>query len=118
MQNIVTREQLLESYSAGKRNFSGIEFDDGPDLSDVDLSEASFEHCFLPDTNFSRANLEGCRFFECNIKCSDFTESNLTNASIRNCSVEATGYKSAIISGLLFQNNYAYGAVINDIALT
>lgn len=118
MENIETKEQLLESYWAGKRNFSKIEFDDGQNLSDINLKGASFEHCFLSDTDFSRANLEGCSFFECNIKCSDFTEANLTNAAIRNCSVEATDFKNATVNGFIFQNNYAYGAVTNDIENT
>jgi uncharacterized protein YjbI with pentapeptide repeats len=107
----ITLEELLSAYSSGKRHFIDCDFEEDISVKGMDLSDVSFENCFL-FLDFRNAKLTNSKFLCCNIKTADFRGADLTDAMIKNCSVESTMFKGAKIDGLIFEDNYCYGAIV------
>lgn len=83
----VSRQEIVNAYARGERNFSGISCTEsdfhgtnlsGADFSGSDFQFCDFSHCDLSDCDFSSANLDWCSFFRATMK-----RTNLSNATIR-----------------------------------
>lgn len=109
---ITSTEQFQTEYKKGQRHFLDCELEKSS-FSDVNLSDALFERCFLP-FDFSRANCENTEFLECNLKTTDFNGANLKNAIIQGCSVECMSLKGANIENLVFKDNYSMGCILGQ----
>ena len=103
-----TLEELLSAYSSGQRHFIDWDFDEDLSVKGLDLSDVSFESCFL-FLDFRETKLINSKFIQCNIKTADFRDADLTNAIFKNCSVESIMFKGAKTKDLIFEENYAYG---------
>ncbi len=112
MTNIKTIEEFIDHYKKGQRLFIGLEFENGESFSGLDISGATFKNCWFC-ADFSKSTLTDCKFIDSNIKTSNFSNSNLTRAEIKGCSVESTEYNGAVITDLKFENNFAYGNILN-----
>ena len=108
MTDIKTIDEFIERHKSGIRIFTGLEFEHGESFSGLDITGTVFKNCWFC-ADFSNTNLTDCKFIDSNIKTSDFSNANLTRAEIKGCAVESTGYKGAIITDFIFENNPAYG---------
>lgn len=82
---------LKQSYSAGKRNFSGINLNraclereslNGIILHRADLSEANLSNSELKNVNLSHAKLSGADLSGANLAGADLTQANLCAANL------------------------------------
>lgn len=113
MKSLSVRE-LLDAYNKGERRFENIDVDEYQSMDGNMLCDAVFVNCFLSCIDFSNSNLSNVTFKGCNLKCSQFDNAVLTNSTIENCLMEASSFKNAWISGMVFKENYHYGATINQ----
>ena len=84
----MTKEELLEAYENGERDFSGKDFS-GIDLGTINVAKANFSNC-----NFTEADLFGAIF----------SDSNLTNANFTNANLNYTDFSRAILINTNFTN--------------
>ena len=109
-----SREELLQPYASGERNFPETELSDA-DLSGATLDGASFDKLsWFFSANFERASLRGTSFSQCNVKCANFRRADLTGASFRLASVEAAEFEGALLDGASFEGASYYGYTIHD----
>ncbi|WP_293061062.1 pentapeptide repeat-containing protein [Okeania sp. SIO2B3] len=89
---IMDANELLQRYSAGERNFTGINLK-GANISgsnpmedifvfDVDLSEINLSGSDLTGAILAGANLSGANFSNANLSRSDLSHCNLTNVNL------------------------------------
>lgn len=83
----MTREELLEHYAAGERDFRGI-----------DLSRANLEEVCLEEINLEGADLRGTLFFRSNLIGAIFRNANLEGADLSMTVLDATDFRGANIS--------------------
>lgn len=109
-----TREELLQRYASGERNFPRTDVNDA-DLSGVKLDGASFEsRSWFHDANFAGASLRGTSFRECNIKCASFRHADLVGALFELAAVEDTEFEGAKLAGVSFIGATCYGCTIQN----
>lgn len=113
MDDYKTTVELISDYRNGTRHFISWDFNDGDSVAGMDLSDAVFEDCFI-GIDFRSCKLVNSKFINCNLKTADFSRADLTNALIKNCSVESVIFKDAKTDNLQFEENYCYGAVVNQ----
>ncbi|MBD1843349.1 pentapeptide repeat-containing protein [Cyanobacteria bacterium FACHB-63] len=90
----MTREELLQRYAAGERDFSGADLS-GVNLEEVALEEINLEGANLSGTLFFRSNLWGAIFRNANLEGADFSmalldETDFRGANLRNCNTMET----------------------------
>lgn len=108
----MTVTDLISQVKDGKKHFSRIDFGEG-NISDCDLEGVVFEECLML-VEFSNVNLRHSRFIGCGIKTCVFDNVDLTNAEIMNCSVESVVFRDSNLEGLVFENNFSYGATLHQ----
>lgn len=108
----MTINELIQQIENGKKHFYRIDVEEGS-LNGYNLMGITFEECILT-IDFSNSNLQNAKFINSNIKTCTFCNADLTNALIEGCSVENIDIKGAKLDGLIFNNNFCYGAVLNQ----
>ena len=97
----MTREELLDKYLGGERDFSGIDLKGsnlsgcdlrvcdlrGSNLSGCDLSGCNLRVCDLRGSNLSGSDLSGCNLSGCNLKWSNLSWSNLSGCNLSGCNL-------------------------------
>lgn len=117
------REELLERYAAGERDFSGVDLS-GVNLIEVGLEGINLEGAILRGTEFDRsdlrgaifrnADLEGAEFFLACLNGSDFRGANLKSCRILETSMIRANFEGAIIDGYLPAGGYTYKTIMPD----
>jgi uncharacterized protein YjbI with pentapeptide repeats len=92
MELTMTREELLQRYASGDRDFSGAYLDEGTkltgaNLSGINLSGSTLAEAGLDTVNFSGANLQGAHFgqstlFDTNLRSANLSKAILSHASL------------------------------------
>lgn len=105
MQTQSSREQILQMYAQGTRDFSGLEFGSVEiNLGSCTLDNANFSGCFIV-ANFSKTSLKNAKFENANIKTCNFSGANLSHASFQGAAVDAANFSDANLENANF-----YGA--------
>ncbi|MEM8723719.1 MAG: pentapeptide repeat-containing protein [Cyanobacteria bacterium P01_G01_bin.39] len=120
------REELLERYTAGERDFNSVEIP-GIDLSNLDLcriqlayaemeganfsgtnlSEGCLQSSWIERVNFSRANLYGIDFYETCWDGIDFTGACLVGTNLEIAYGKANLTNANLIGAINFSNDEA-----------
>ena len=87
----MTAKELLESYAAGERNFSGALLRE-LDLRGANLAYANFTNANLLLSNLRGANLMGADFTNANLKCVNFIYTNLRHTNLQNANLQNWGF--------------------------
>lgn len=90
----LTEEELLQFYSYGIRDFSGIEMQ--PSRGDAPLTQAT-----LVAANFLNASLEGVKFLGANLAMTNFQGANLSNVDLSGANLTACRLTEATLSGAI-----------------
>lgn len=104
------REELLERYAAGERDFSGVDLS-GVNLIEVGLEGINLEGAILRGTEFDRSDLRGAIFRNADLEGADFFLACLNGTDFRGANLK----KCRIIEASLIRANFK-GAVEGDIA--
>src|SRR4026207_2140136 len=101
MKTARTFKELITRYTAGERDFSGVELDEDPenDLSGVCLDGINLSRSFLV-ASFRKASLRGAIFRDANVKTCDFSGADLTGADFRGATLDGTTFVGAFIDGV------------------
>ncbi len=95
--------ELLYNYTAGKRNFSRLNFRDRwlswTDLRQIDLSYADLSLSVLEGVDLTEANLRGV-----NLARADLTLANLYKADLRDADLRGADLRGAELSYVNFLN--------------
>lgn len=109
-----TRNELVDRYEAGERNFRGLDLDgETLDLRGSNLTGADFSGSFI-FADFRGANLECCVFERANVKTCDFRGANLRGASFREAAVDAADFSGAEMAGACFDGASAFGHIFHS----
>jgi uncharacterized protein YjbI with pentapeptide repeats len=77
-------KELLDRYTRGHRNFTGINLSEAQ-LIGLDLSDIILRSALLNVANFSSANLSGADLHQAQLNVSRLTGANLSRANLREC---------------------------------
>ncbi len=91
-------EELLKSYAAGERNFSGIILPEA-NLSGANLSGANFSYANLSVANLSGANLQEANLSHAKLNVARLSGSNLTRANLNGAILNVANLVRADLSG-------------------
>ena len=94
----ISREELLQRYAAGERNFSGAKLEgmlDGIDLSGADLSGNRMAKFYLERAILKGVNLRNTRLTD---SCLDAAD--MTGADLRGVRLEETSFDGANLTGV------------------
>jgi len=108
----LTIQDLITKVENGKKYFYRIDFGEGEAIN-RDFDNVVFKECIM-SVDFSKSTFRNSKFLNSNIKCCIFNRSDLSNSTIENCSVERVELREAILDGIVFNNNYCYGTVLNQ----
>ncbi len=118
----MTREELLQRYATGERDFSGVDLS-GVNLEEVCLEEINLEGANLRGTLFFRSNLIGAIFRSADLERADlsmtvldetdFRGANLTSCRTLECSMIRANFQDARDDGMIW-DGYAYNTVLPD----
>ena len=92
----MTRDELLDRYSSGKRNFTCANLR-GANLRDADLSGANLSGANLWGANLWGANLRNAYLWGVNLRDADLRDADLRNANLRNANVAMVRWPSPTI---------------------
>lgn len=117
----MTREELLQRYAAGERDFSGVDLS-GVNLEEVALEEINLEEANLKGTLFFRSNLLGAIFRNANLEGADLSmtllnETDFRGANLRNCNTMETSMIRANFQnakGATKHGGYMYDTILPD----
>lgn len=101
---LITPDELLERYQAGERNFAGLRIEantdnpdvlDGADLSNIILSGIYWPGARLRDVNLKEAKLIGAYMPDADFTLADLTWAHLRGATLRRACLECTNLRGA-----------------------
>ena len=90
----LTREELVQRYDSGDRNFPGA------DLSGVDLSSLEFDGCCFIRANFQHAILWDTVFRDGVLARADFSDAYLRHACFNRTDIRNAVFERADLRGL------------------
>jgi uncharacterized protein YjbI with pentapeptide repeats len=106
------RDELLQRYRAGERDFTGTELDKQVlDLRDATLEGADFSRSFIT-ADFAGANLKCVLFVNANLKTCDFSNADLRDAIFSGAALDATIFTGANLQGAEFEGAYCYSRML------
>ena len=109
-----SREELLQRYASGERNFPAAESSE-PDLSGIVLDGSCFDDgSWFFNANFDGSSLQATSFRDCNVKCASFRGANLKGTSFERVAVEATDFEEAVLEGTRFTGATFYGYTLQE----
>lgn len=121
------REELLNRYSAGERDFSGKVFSrinlEGANLSRANFRGAKFYRCELSRVNFSGADMERveiqCQQMEkANLSCANLSHANLSSSNLSNANLTHANLSYADLLRTDFSNADLRNAILKDAFLS
>ncbi|MEH1790587.1 pentapeptide repeat-containing protein [Nostoc sp.] len=92
-QPINSTATLVESYAAGKRNFSKAELGNA-DLQSINLKGSDLSYADLSEANLSSANLRGT-----DLSFADLSQANLKDADLRGALLMSANLRQASLKG-------------------
>ncbi|MCL6751742.1 pentapeptide repeat-containing protein [Nostoc sp. CCCryo 231-06] len=92
-QPINSAATLVESYAAGKRDFSKAELGNA-DLQGINLKGSDFSYADLSEANLSGANLRGT-----DLSFADLGQANLKDVNLRGALLMSTNLRQANLKG-------------------
>ncbi|MDZ8186739.1 MAG: pentapeptide repeat-containing protein [Nostoc sp. ChiSLP02] len=92
-QSINNAAAILESYAAGKRDFSKAELGNA-DLQGINLKGSDFSYADLSESNLSGANLRGT-----DLSFADLSQANLRDADLRGALLMSANLREADLKG-------------------
>ena len=95
------REELLERYARGERNFAGVDLH-GVDLSGAVLRNINFDRADLSEVNFSGADLDEAYGDGISFDCCYLLDTNL------GMDLNIASYDGAMIEGTILENEDLY----------
>lgn len=107
---LLSAEELLHQYAAGRRDFANVVLADG-DLAGVDLAGIDLVNANLAGVNLSRANLSGARLVNAglhraNLVLADLRDADLGRVDLRNSNLTGTNAGGARMeAGVLVDAN-------------
>jgi uncharacterized protein YjbI with pentapeptide repeats len=109
----IAREELLEQYNKGRRNFSQVNLAganlNGLNLSGIDLSNSVLERVTLQEADLSGANLYGITLISANLRKINLTSANLTDADLTEANLsEANLAKAIFLRANLKRVNFSF----------
>jgi uncharacterized protein YjbI with pentapeptide repeats len=110
---VMTREELLERYATGERDFSGVDLE-SVDLSNTELRGIIFRRANLRQTNLKDSDLSGY-WEKPNPKiCTDFREANCYEANFSGSTIEVVDFSNAVLTGANFSGAVLYRTWFTD----
>ena len=109
----MTREELLERYAAGERDFSGVDLE-GVDLSNTELGCIILRRANLRQTNFRDSDLSGYWEKPHPKIYTDFREANCCEADFSSSTIEVADFSNAILTGANFSGAVLYRTWFTD----
>ena len=97
----MTREELLEKYKSGERDFRGA------DLRDTDLGDAD-----LRDADLRDANLRGADLSYANMRCADLGSADMSGADLVGAVIEGVSLSCANLHGAKRQKGVKIDTVL------
>lgn len=97
--SIDSAAELLQAYTAGHRNFTGVSLVDS-DLSHADLKGADLSYVDFSRVNLSHANLRGAdlsyaNLYEADLSGADLRGAMLIGSDLRNTILDSTNFNQA-----------------------
>jgi Pentapeptide repeats (8 copies) len=106
---VMTAEELLERYSAGERDFSGVTIKSGnlinANLRDINLSDTDLSFTLLIATQLQGANLSEACLEGANLTCADLSCANLSRATLNGNLIGTSFYKAQMSGVVMYKAN-------------
>ena len=97
-ENFMDREEFLQRYKDGERDFSGIE------IRDADLSNISLYGAILHKAKLINVDLSNATLWEADLSEADLLKANLTNANLSSANLSCANLNSAILRNAIITN--------------
>jgi len=108
----ISLNTFLDQITSGRRRFQRIEVVDTGIIMDQVFDDFIFEECIMA-VDFSGSCFRNSKFINCNIKTCSFRNADLTNVEFVGNSVCSVDFYGAQINGVIFIDNYSYGAKLD-----
>jgi DNA-binding XRE family transcriptional regulator len=124
---VMTAEELLQRYTAGERDFSGLNLirlnvgGDNPlgaNLNGINLSGSNLSESDLTKINLSEANLSGADLSQCLLKNANLSGANLSGANLSNTLVSGSNLTGADLTSANLMNTAMTKVNLTDANLT
>ncbi len=109
----ITSKELLAAYKAGRRDFSGLEFQSYLEFQDCELDDIDFSNCWL-DGTFRNVSFRNARFFDACIKTCFFIDCDLTFANFKNAAIDAIEFENVLVAHACFDGASAYSCRVKS----
>ena len=111
--------RLIEGYTAGERNFIGINLSglrilNNLNLSDVNFSKGNLSQVDMSNSNLSNANLEGADLSSTYLNNCNLTRANLKRANLRSATLMGANLTDAILTDANLEGANFSGCIMCD----
>ena len=99
----LTVEELIQKYSEGKRDFSGIALKSPVVIEDADLRDINLAGCYLGQAKIRRSNLSNANLMRTAWEYSLIEDTNMAEADFRLASFYSTKFSNVNLSIAYFE---------------